>query len=84
MSTIQEAVSLLNKLPNELSSIFNYRISIDTEVYAEVQNNSLTMFFVSGTKVEAEQNDRSDLNLPGQQLQLLKDVVEKMQGKSSK
>ena len=44
----------------------------------------LECFFVSGTKVEAEQNDRSDLNLPGQQLQLLKDVVEKMQGKSSK
>ena len=35
---------------------------------------------ITGAQVEAEQNDRSDIELPGYQLLLLKDVVFTMQG----
>ncbi|XP_072030500.1 uncharacterized protein [Amphiura filiformis] len=52
----------------------------DTAVYSAVHGTDMAIVCLgTGTKVEAEQNDRSDLNLPGHQLQLLQDVVSAMQ-----
>ncbi|XP_072030528.1 uncharacterized protein [Amphiura filiformis] len=45
------------------------------------QADIVVMCLGTGTSVEAEGRDRSDIDLPGQQTTLLTDVVTKMQGK---